>query len=154
MSATPVEMAEAQDFPKSAFVVLLEDYRALERQLAEARAERDRFISALITMRKALVLNGSRLTDDAINAYEELKLAVTNEPAAAGTPDHGRPGTPHRSGGGHPVGPWPMLASHAPADIPRYKYPETFCSQCGGEFGPGNQGFSHCENHKHLPRIG
>ena len=37
MSATPVEMAEAQDFPKSAFVVLLEDYRALERQLAEAK---------------------------------------------------------------------------------------------------------------------
>lgn len=120
MSATPVEMAEAQDFPKSAFVVLLEDYRALERQLAEARAERERFISALITMRKALVLNGTRLTDDAINAYEELKLAVANNPA----------------------------------DIPRYKYGETFCSQCGGEFGPGNKGFSHCENHKHLPRIG
>ena len=37
MSATPVEMAEAQDFPKSAFVVLLEDYRALERQLSEAK---------------------------------------------------------------------------------------------------------------------
>ena len=40
------------------------------------------------------------------------------------------------------------------AHIPLYKYPETFCSQCGGEFGPGNEGFSHCENHKHLPRIG
>lgn len=35
-----------------------------------------------------------------------------------------------------------------------YKYGETFCSQCGGEFGPGNEGFSHCENHKHLPRLG
>ena len=39
-------------------------------------------------------------------------------------------------------------------DVPSYKYPETFCSQCGGEFGPGNEGFSHCENHKHLPRLG
>ena len=40
------------------------------------------------------------------------------------------------------------------SDVPSYKYPETFCSQCGGEFGPGNEGFSHCENHKHLPRLG
>lgn len=38
--------------------------------------------------------------------------------------------------------------------LPAYKYPETFCSQCGGEFGPGNEGFSHCENYKHLTRIG
>lgn len=41
-----------------------------------------------------------------------------------------------------------------PTKPPAYKYPETFCSQCGGEFGPGNEGFSHCENHKHLPRLG
>jgi len=41
-----------------------------------------------------------------------------------------------------------------PAKPPAYKYPETFCSQCGGEFGPGNEGFSHCKNHKHLPRLG
>ena len=41
-----------------------------------------------------------------------------------------------------------------PVKPPAYKYPETFCSQCGGEFGPGNEGFSHCENHKHLPRLG
>lgn len=54
----------------------------LRRKLADAQAERDRFISTLITMREALVLNGTRLTDDAINAYEELKLSVTN--AAAG----------------------------------------------------------------------
>jgi len=46
---------------------------------AEALADRNRFISAIITMRKALVLNGSRLTDDAINAYEELKLTVTED---------------------------------------------------------------------------
>lgn len=41
-----------------------------------------------------------------------------------------------------------------PTKPPAYKYPETFCSQCGGEFGPGNEGFSHCKNHNHLPRIG
>ena len=45
----------------------------------------------------------------------------------------------------------PVVKSTKP---PAYKYPETFCSQCGGAFGPGNNGFSHCENHKHLPRIG
>ena len=51
-----------------------------------------------------------------------------------------------REGGQNPV--------VTPTKPPAYKYPETFCSQCGGEFGPGNEGFSHCENHKHLPRIG
>ena len=27
------------------------------------------------------------------------------------------------------------------------RYPKTFCSQCGGEFGPGDAGYSHCEDH-------
>jgi len=27
------------------------------------------------------------------------------------------------------------------------KYDKTFCSQCGREFGPGDHGFSHCEDH-------
>ena len=27
------------------------------------------------------------------------------------------------------------------------------CSQCGEDFGPGDHGFSHCENHKHLTAI-
>ncbi len=28
-----------------------------------------------------------------------------------------------------------------------YKFPTTYCSQCGGEFGPGDHGYSHCEDH-------
>lgn len=27
------------------------------------------------------------------------------------------------------------------------KFNETFCSQCGGSFGPGDAGFSHCDQH-------
>jgi hypothetical protein len=27
------------------------------------------------------------------------------------------------------------------------RFPETHCSQCGGTFGPGDSGFSHCEDH-------
>lgn len=27
------------------------------------------------------------------------------------------------------------------------RFPKTYCSQCGGEFGPGNAGFSHCSDH-------
>lgn len=27
------------------------------------------------------------------------------------------------------------------------KFAETFCSQCGGSFGPGDSGFSHCVDH-------
>ena len=30
-------------------------------------------------------------------------------------------------------------------DAPRFQ--KTYCSQCGGEFGPGNEGFSHCIDH-------
>jgi hypothetical protein len=27
------------------------------------------------------------------------------------------------------------------------KYQVTYCSQCGGEFGPGDSGYSHCSDH-------
>ena len=47
----------------------------------------------------------------------------------------------------------PMVLNTS-SDISRYKFEQVSCSQCGGEFGPGDHGFSHCENHKHLPRLG
>ena len=31
-----------------------------------------------------------------------------------------------------------------------FKFPEVFCSQCGEGFGPGDNGFSHCESHAGL----
>jgi hypothetical protein len=34
-----------------------------------------------------------------------------------------------------------------------YAHQTVSCSQCGGDFGPGDHGFSHCENHAHLTRI-
>jgi hypothetical protein len=27
------------------------------------------------------------------------------------------------------------------------RFPETFCSQCGAAFGPGDHGYSHCDQH-------
>lgn len=33
------------------------------------------------------------------------------------------------------------------------KFQRTHCSQCGGEFGPGDHGFSHCSDHSHLKEI-
>lgn len=42
-----------------------------------------------------------------------------------------------------PVGPCDCSVSGKPA--PKFK--ETFCSQCGGAFGPGDSGFSHCDQH-------
>lgn len=27
------------------------------------------------------------------------------------------------------------------------RYPQTYCSQCGREFGPGPHGYSHCKDH-------
>ena len=32
----------------------------------------------------------------------------------------------------------------------KYKFDRVHCSQCGGEFGPRDSGFSHCEDHKGL----
>lgn len=32
------------------------------------------------------------------------------------------------------------------ADNPKFE--KTYCSQCAGEFGPGNDGYSHCEDHR------
>lgn len=28
------------------------------------------------------------------------------------------------------------------------RFPETWCSQCGMSFGPGNHGYSHCSDHR------
>lgn len=28
------------------------------------------------------------------------------------------------------------------------RFTETYCSQCGQTFGPGNHGYSHCSEHK------
>lgn len=33
-------------------------------------------------------------------------------------------------------------------DLVKGRFPNVSCSQCGGEFGPGDHGFSHCSNHK------
>jgi len=33
------------------------------------------------------------------------------------------------------------------------KFQETFCSQCGGAFGPGDSGFSHCDQHNELAEL-
>lgn len=30
------------------------------------------------------------------------------------------------------------------------KFAKTYCSSCGGEFGPGDEGFSHCDQHERL----
>jgi len=28
------------------------------------------------------------------------------------------------------------------------RYENTYCSQCGCDFGPGNYGYSHCQDHR------
>ena len=43
--------------------------------------------------------------------------------------------------------------SSSDAKPPAYRFLNVTCSQCGGEFGPADHEFSHCENHKHLPRL-
>jgi hypothetical protein len=38
--------------------------------------------------------------------------------------------------------------SPSPGARPAAKFSKTYCSQCGGEFGPGNAGYSHCRDHR------
>ena len=40
----------------------------------------------------------------------------------------------------------PVMQQVVNSWIPKFKV--TYCSQCGGEFGPGNHGYSHCTDHK------
>ena len=37
---------------------------------------------------------------------------------------------------------------NARGEVPPPKFQETFCSQCGGKFGPGDSGYSHCLDHE------
>lgn len=34
------------------------------------------------------------------------------------------------------------------------EFSRVYCSQCGGEFGPGNSGYSHCADHQGARRAG
>lgn len=33
------------------------------------------------------------------------------------------------------------------------KFNNVYCSQCGGEFGPGDHGFSHCKDHQNKSLV-
>lgn len=41
----------------------------------------------------------------------------------------------------------PKLTPEFPPHIKPVQFSATYCSQCGGEFGPGEQGYSHCTDH-------
>ena len=40
-----------------------------------------------------------------------------------------------------------LIIERREARVTTPKFQKTYCSHCGGEFGPGNHGYSHCENH-------
>jgi len=35
----------------------------------------------------------------------------------------------------------------------KYKFEKTTCSQCGRSFGPGDSGYSHCEDHAQVKSM-
>lgn len=41
-----------------------------------------------------------------------------------------------------------VAAANALGEVPTPKFAKTYCSQCGGEFGPGDSGYSHCVDHE------
>jgi hypothetical protein len=41
-----------------------------------------------------------------------------------------------------------VASVNARGEAPPPKFDKTFCSQCGGEFGPGDSGYSHCVDHE------
>ena len=46
-----------------------------------------------------------------------------------------------------------QVASEPETLVAKKQYERTYCSSCGGEFGPGDHGFSHCENHAGLVNL-
>lgn len=46
------------------------------------------------------------------------------------------------------TGPVLSLEEVRDAIAPKPRFQNVSCSQCGRDFGPGDHGFSHCENHK------
>lgn len=46
-----------------------------------------------------------------------------------------------------------LKAGYVPEAVASPRFPMVSCSQCGGDFGPGDSGFSHCSDHKHLRRV-
>lgn len=54
------------------------------------------------------------------------------------------------------VGVWSVISVRAAErawqddqDTPQPRFLNTYCSQCGRDFGPGDHGYSHCANHQH-----
>ena len=47
------------------------------------------------------------------------------------------------------------IARNAIRSLPAslHRFPNVSCSQCGHDFGPGDSGFSHCENHAGKPAV-
>jgi hypothetical protein len=39
------------------------------------------------------------------------------------------------------------------AKVALARFPMTYCSQCGNEQGPGNEGVSHCSDHRRQPQV-
>lgn len=46
---------------------------------------------------------------------------------------------------------WQARAALGVAACVAPRFDKTYCSQCGGEFGPGDQGYSHCKDHANRP---
>ena len=46
---------------------------------------------------------------------------------------------------------WAEFPLSPPVRSPRFQ--NVSCSNCGRDFGPGDSGFSHCENHAHLRGV-
>lgn len=38
-------------------------------------------------------------------------------------------------------------------DLPKARFANVICSNCGRAFGPGDSGFSHCQSHRHLRAL-
>lgn len=47
-----------------------------------------------------------------------------------------------------------MACARATVKERRPRYANVSCSNCGREFGPGDHGFSHCENHANMKAKG
>ena len=98
---------------------------ALQARITELEARREKDKEYLRKMDE--VIDDLNVADSCINPLVDLRIAVTRLKERAEKAE--------------------AELAEARKDAPKHRFNNISCSQCGHDFGPGNFGYSHCDDH-------
>ena len=111
----------------------------------------------LLELKQRLDANGYRLSVNRIGRYKPrfTYAAIAKDYTSDRLPKKGDVIALARHGTGEKRDYWQMMEifykaldeTRKPQPDIRPKFEDTFCSQCGRSFGPGDHGYSHCHTH-------